>query len=435
MSITGVKPDLNRYLLNCRFKSDDKLFVDWNGQPSIFAKFDWFTCIFNNTCILDVLNCIGLGDLATEDLNTFFRSFFIMSTGASTPEVAFNYNGVMIQVNTFNVYKELDIDDINELSIADPLWVFKTRFDRLRLDISGSGLDYLRQRCIDIDSILPVPFELPIGSDGTPVQYHVTRCDAAFDLIDYGQDFLGNCKAACRQLSDPRTGRVSVAKGGVKWSTRDGDQDTLYLGSTGSDRLLRIYDKKLQYTQRNKFVSDCPYRNGDQLPESWTRIELQCRRNDSAVILYDCHNFEQIFRYIFDKFSMRMCLYDSGKQRRMGDILPFWRELFDFEKIAKIIPVLHFVQSGTILERGVSFIFGTAFSNLMLVLSHFGYEDFIKTVNAELIRLQSSDLPADVSRKNRIINLILSSNDMYLPDFITRDKNGLYKLILSGDSK
>lgn len=426
MSITGLKPDLNRYLLNCRFKSDDKLFVDWNGEPSIFAKFDWFTCIFNNTCIIDILNCIGLGELATEDLNTFFRSFFIMSTGSATPEVAFNYNGVVIQVNTYNVYKELDIDDINELSLADPLWVFKTRFDRLRLDISGSGLDFLRQSGVDIDSILPVPFELPSDVDGTPAQYHVTRCDAAFDLVDYGQDFLKQCKAACYQLSDPRTGRVAVAKGGVKWSTRDGDQDTLYLGSTGSDRLLRIYDKKLQYVQRNKYHSDCPYRNGDQVPDSWLRIELQCRRNDSGVILYDCHNFEQIFRYIFDRFAMRSIKYQYSYERRMGDILPFWRELFNFEKIAKIVPLLHFVQSQTLLERGVSFVFGTAFSNLMLVLSHFGKDELLKTIDSEFKRLQMSELPSDQSRRNRILNLILSSNEMHLPDFIGRASNGLY---------
>lgn len=433
MSITGVKPDLNRYLLNCRYKSNDILFVEWNGQPSIFAKFDWFTCIFNNTCILDVLNCIGLGDLATEDLSTFFRSFFIMSTGASTPEVAFIFNGVTVQVNTFNVYKELDIDDINELSLAEPFWVFKTRFDRLRLDLSGSGLDYLRQRGIDIDSILPVPFQLPIGADGEQAQYHVTRCDAAFDLIDYGQDFLRNCKSACRQLSDPRTGRVSVYKGAVKWSTRDGDQDTLYLGSTGSDRLLRVYDKKLQYVQRNKFVSDCPYRNGDKVPDSWIRIELQCRRNDSAVILYDCHSFDQVFRYIFDKFAMRSLSYDTLTYRKTGDILPFWTELFDFEKIAKIVPVLHFVQSQTLLERAVSFVFGSVLSNNLIILSHFGPKDFINSMCSEFIRLQCSDLPVVKARAQRIINNILSSNDMHLPEFITRDDNGIYSIILPED--
>ena len=425
MSITSLKPDLNRFILKCRYKSNDKLFVDWDGSPSIFAKFDWFSCIFNNTCILDVLNCIGLGDLATEDLNTFFRSFFVVSSGASTPDLAFSYNGVLVQVNTYNVFKELDIDDINELTLAEPLWVFKTRFDRIRLDISGSGLDFLRKSQIDIDSILPVPFELPINPDGSAAQYHVTRCDAAFDLIDYGSDFLKNCKLACHQLSDPRTGRVSVSKGAVKWSTRDGDQNILYLGSTGSDRLLRIYDKKLQYIQKNIYLSDCPYRNGDFLPSSWIRIELQARRNDSGVILYDCHSFDQIFRYIFDKFAMRSLQYNTDTYRRTGDILNIWTELFDFEKVAKIVPLLHFVQSKTLLERAVSFVFGTAFSNFGVTVANFGWPDFQKEYNNELIRLQCSDLPADQARFRLFYNRLLVSNDGHLPLYADIDSNGI----------
>lgn len=426
MSITSVKPDLNRFLLNCRFRSEDKIIVDWNGKPSIFAKFDWFTCIFNNTCILDILNCIGLGDLATEDLNTFFRSFFILSTGASTPDLAFSFNGVLLQINTYNVYKELDIDDVNELTLAEPLWVFKTRFDRIRLDISGSGLDYLRKAGIDVDNILFTPFELPCDVDGEPAQYHVTRCDAAFDLIDYAPDFLNNCKTSCFQLSDPRTGRISVSKGAVKWSTRDGDQNTLYLGSTGSDRLLRIYDKKLQFTQKNKYVSDCPYRNGEQLPDSWIRIELQCRRNDAGVILYDCHNFSHILRYLFDRFAMRSIKYEYSYERKPGDILPFWNELFDFEKIPAIVRNLHFVQSQSILETAVDFIFGPACSNELVVIGNFGWQQYKDTFDKEFKRIQTSDLPSDIARKNRILNKLLCSCDGYLPPFIDVDKNGLY---------
>lgn len=249
----------------------------WDGQPSIFCKYDWFTCVFNDVSLKDVLDCIQFFDYDNDDYLKCFSQRILTSVGA-LPEISLNFNGAHINLRYESL---LYLTGSVDLADLDPYKVLNTCLPYIRLDISGSGLDYFRSIGISIDTILNKPFDLPYGS------YHPTRADIAFDLIDYAPDFLDQCKEACHRLAHKDTGRVPAqSNGGIKWSERGGDQNTLYLGSVGSDRLLRIYDKKLQFMNAKKFVSSCPYRNGDQL--LLPGLELSCRFvvNVNALMCY-----------------------------------------------------------------------------------------------------------------------------------------------------
>lgn len=391
----------------------------WDGQPSIFCKYDWFTCVFNDVSLKDVLDCIQFFDYDNDDYLKCFSQRILTSVGA-LPEIALNFNGAHINLRYESLLYFTGSVDLADL---DPYKVLNTCLPYIRLDISGSGLDYFRSIGISIDTILNKPFDLPYGS------YHPTRADIAFDLIDYAPDFLDQCKEACHRLAHKDTGRVPAqSNGGIKWSERGGDQNTLYLGSVGSDRLLRIYDKKLQFMNAKKYVSSCPYRSGDQLPSSWLRIELQVRRErECSYVLYDLNSFEEVFRYIYDKFAIRELKLDLPSRREPGEVTACWVLLFDWNVIHKLIQNKNFVQFRGVLERSENYIFDQALGNVVLLLATYGKDGFIRAVLDKFNQLQSSPLPYNQRRFSRIVENILLANDYTLPDYFLLN-NGVYCL-------
>lgn len=389
----------------------------WNGQPGIFAKIDWFTAVFKNVSISDVLNCIQLEKFDTVDFQNVYANRLLTSTGA-VPEVMFNFNGVVLQLRFESVLYELGINDLDEKDFND---LFYVPFQYIRMDISGKGLDYLRSIGIDVDTVLRQEFKLTTG------EYHPTRCDVAFDLVDYCGDFVTECRKVCAANQDPVTHRVPAqSKGGIKWSERGGDQNTLYLGSVGSDRLLRIYDKKLQFVQANKWQSDSPFKCGDQLPETWIRMELQVRRpSECGKVLYGSTSFEDVFKYIYDKFAVRDLRYNSPRHREPGEVNEIWVALFDWNKITSLLQNWYFVQLKTVKDRAEDYVFGQALTNIALLIAHYGTDGFIAIVLKLIRDLQTSPLPMHRRKIQRLEDMLLSE-DFTFPPYVSKDENGLF---------
>lgn len=272
----------------------------------VYPRLDYFTAVFNNVDVAYVLEFMGL---APTKFGEYLTDSYMQNQGYQTRYI---YKFENIKIDT-------RVDDIVSSNIDDDF--INIIFSDIRLEISGKGLDYLRSKGIDVEHRFrrqPDVNELT----GRPV-FHPTRADFAFDLVNYASDFLDKCLDHVSKYSNrvPLCGK----KGGITFSVRTGDQKTLYLGSPSSDKLLRIYDKKWENSDRYGMLKWSPV---DYDVDSWIRVEFQTRDKDAARMLYGEGDYLSIFRFIFDNFSFKS---------EEGGVSQFWVDLFDWEKIPAII--------------------------------------------------------------------------------------------------
>ena len=300
--------------------SPSVIYNQLDASGKIFPKVDWITMIFTDCSMNDVLKHIKLKDLVSE----FCKNMYELSRGYSDV-VKFFYNGISLETNKFGFYGDSPED------------VFDVVVPKLRLELTGSGLDYLRSLGVDFNTYrFNVP-DLPIGST-----FHFSRIDFAFDFIDYQPGFLDALIDHCNTHQLP-SGRVPLASthGAIKCKIVTGDRKVCYLGSEQSDRFLRVYDKRLQMINRStgSYVKANPYCN----PNSWIRLEWQLRNLKAHDLALDqSHDFLSILKLIFDAYSMADGQRDSHTLKR--PVVDFWLKLFPWREVeSRIIQKANFV--------------------------------------------------------------------------------------------
>lgn len=194
------------------------------NDGKVYCKVDWLTVMFFDCTMNDVLSWLHLDDCVTD----FCASAYQQSRGYD--EVfKFMYNNIMLETSSFNFYgSDLDIS------------IFDTVVPKIRLELSGSALDYLRSIGIDFNDYRLVKPKLSEGGS-----YHFTRCDWAYDFINYKPEFIDRMIEHINTHKLPSE-RIPLAstKGAISCKLVTGGQKTIYLGSPQSDRMLRVYDKK-----------------------------------------------------------------------------------------------------------------------------------------------------------------------------------------------
>lgn len=294
---------------------------------------DWFQAVFNDCTIEDVFGSIGVNYLITDDVEKVFAERFWISEGYVT-NLVFNFNGIIVKVRGYELQQllhEHGMNDVEELDVSVFDWVFPY----VNITLSGSTLEFLRQSGVDVNSILFKPLLLPEGAS-----YHVTRVDFAFDLVNYMPNFLDDCLEQVKRSALPSGRLMSKGQGGMCYTVRKGNKEkTLYLGSTKSNKLLRIYDKNMQYQFKQ---GSNPYAEGDELPDSWIRVELQTRRAEEChKLLYGCEgDMLKVLRYVYDNFALVES--DGSKYGQERHVSECWITLFDWEGISKIIQNANF---------------------------------------------------------------------------------------------
>ena len=281
----------------------------------IYPKLDYFQAVFNDVDFAYVLEYIGLP--ATQ-FGDFLTNSYERVLGYDT-HIGYRFENISIETRAEYLVKR----DGEECDLSN--WIFSKIF----LIISGQGLDYLRSKGVDVDNRLrqqPAVNELT----GRPVM-HPTRADFAFDLVNYAPEFLDLCLDHLSHYSQwvPLCGQMAP----IKFSVRTGDQKTLYLGSPRSDKLLRIYDKKMEQSDRYGNLKSSPV---DYDVESWVRVEYQTRNAESHRMLYGEGDYLSIFRFIYDRYTFKAA---------DGSPADFWLNLFDWEKIPAIIQNAKWVSS------------------------------------------------------------------------------------------
>ena len=291
----------------------------------VYAKLDWFSGMFYNTSISEIMEKLGIyNELYDEMLSSLYER----SQGFNSVAV-FSLNGVSFEVRW------------DDYLSTEKTAIFERVFSKIRLDISGSGLDYLRSTGFKVDKVFTD--RTFFGEYGT--DYTVTRCDFAYDFVNYKSDFLDNVLYWIKDME--RTSgyiqgdyRLHTGRGsGLQYSYRCGShQKTLYLGSPRADKLVRIYDKYLEQTQNGVFIHGVPeafQKNESDDIKSWFRIEFQSRRKCADNFLYSCDgDIRNVLRVIFEQYLIR---------DEKGIPLPCMVDLYDWEKLPPIIINSNFI--------------------------------------------------------------------------------------------
>lgn len=290
-----------------------------DNDGKIYCKIDWLTLMFFDSTMNDVLKWLHLDDCVSD----FCLSRFEQSRGYDQV-FKFIYNGVMLETSTFSFYGE-DLD----------VSIFDTVVPKIRLELSGTALDYLRSIGVDMNDYRLVE---PILSEGG--SYHFTRCDWAFDFINYKPDFVDRMidHINTHKLPSERIPLAST-KGAISCKLVTCGQKTIYLGSPQSDRMLRVYDKRMQHLNLTTQTYCKPNPYGD--PDSWFRIEWQTRNKfaNNLVHGYDEKgvpaDFKSILKDIFDRYAFADGTIDARNKAR--PCVDFWLSLFDWSDLEKRI--------------------------------------------------------------------------------------------------
>lgn len=388
-------------------------FSGGNVDEAVYCKLDWLTLVYRDCSTNEILSALGFNGNDFEEIEKAFSERVLRSLGYLT-DLSFNLNGIGFSYRYADVINKVGALNVESVDMFD---FFDYSFEYCRIDISGSGLDYLRSVGIDVDTNYRT-FDI-ISNCGT-LDVHITRFDTAFDFVNYKKDFLNRFISGLQSVGNPQTGVVPIIKSptcGLKYSIHSGKETTVYLGTGKSNKLLRIYDKKKQYDTAGK-MSLCPYICNGEIPDSWFRIELQCRREP------DCHkvlfggDMQSTLRFIDEYFAV------CGKDRKK---LICWQELFDWETLPKIIQIAKYVYKESRRVRAERYVKNTAMGNIIVCVAHNGWDEFKRWVDDRVHDLQLSDNPIDLKRWCSLRMSILSDS-LHDPEFFKKNAHGLYEL-------
>ncbi len=289
-------------------------YQDCDGK--IFSKIDWISAVFTDCSMSDVLQWVGLDDCQSD----FLVGFYQRCRGFDN-RFNFTFNGVTLDSSEFSFYGH-NVDVL----------LFDVVLPRINLQISGSGLDFLRSVSIDPDVLVKKPFANNGGN------FHFTRIDYAFDFINCFPGFVDSLIDHINTHKLPSE-RVPVLglNGGIKAQIQLGGKKVVYLGSPQSDRMLRVYDKRMQFIDLGTGVykKSNPYND----PDSWFRIEWQIRNAFANEMIYSDLDHLHILKKIFERYA-----FTSGSNSHNRVIVDFWNYLLPWSEIeSRYIQNLHFV--------------------------------------------------------------------------------------------
>lgn len=346
-----------------------------DNQGKIYCKIDWLTAIFENCSMNQILEWLKLGDCVSD----FCAAAFEQSRGYDQV-FKFVYNGIMLETSTFNFYGQ-------DMSVM----LFDVICPRIRLEISGGALDYLRSIGVDMNSYRFVRPNLPEGGS-----YHFTRCDFAYDFINYMPEFVDQLIDHINRNRLPSE-RVPLAstKGAIGCRVVTGGQKTVYLGSPQSDKMLRVYDKRMEQSDLNTRTYKRPNPYND--PESWFRIEWQTRNRLAHDLTLDqTQDFKSILKIIFDKYAFAEG--NGGKNYcRNRQAVDFWLKLFNWQEVEKrIIQNAKYVVCESPEEKLIKSFETGMIRSFILYLTLMGKEGLQEACNRYLASLY---LPDPVSER------------------------------------
>lgn len=360
----------------------------------IYSKLDWFTCMAYGVSFKDVFTALEINEGYWQD---FLTDPYQRNMGYVTKQV-YSVNGVNVEFTA----------DENEHLISCEN-IFEEKINEIRLDITGKGLDWLRTFC-DIDNKLRDPDMLNIIK---PVK--IKRADFAFDFVNVHGDFLDTfinyLKEKERQADyNSYSNRLTISHGRYiqyKYVIGYGEK-ILYLGSTRSERLIRIYDKLLQYQTNGIITKELPCFSDDDTVSSWWRWELQARHNTAHEMLYgsSSNNLE-----VLKDITKTYRLSKDGERLSFIDNLMDWEHIYELREM-KILEQVQTVKA--VNETKVD----RVLQDLLLYIIIHGWKSFINRINNRMLSMDNDSYKAVVRKLtlNRKVALYLAQEGLSIED-------------------
>lgn len=298
----------------------------------ITGKLDYYSSMFYDRSFSDILEWlrVDVSEFRDQFQEEQRKQFFGMENWR------FEYDNIVLYAQNCGYY---GVDDDR---------FFDRVLPRIKLDLKGKGLDSLRARWeADRDNLKVSPASYVTVDDFLrddfrllDLKQKVTRVDYAIDLVNYAPDFLNR---VLWHLDDYGTDNGTIAcVGGTgknyQYRTFGGTSKGCFIGSNNSNRFLRIYDKKIEQTDRRTglYKPGNPY--GD--PESWIRIELQCKNDEAGRLLFTVGDHKSIFKWITESYGLADVTH--GHPYKLVD---FWAKLLDWSKIERLYTEYSFCSS------------------------------------------------------------------------------------------
>ena len=328
----------------------------------IHMKLDWFSCVIHHASIKEVAEILGLDfpkiliECENEIANKKRLDWFNEQTRGCLVFKCFDYN---------NIFFRLRRDDWKFFEragfMSHKIDIFNEICDEICLEISGTGLDYLRSLHDTADEMLMTESlfgYLPCDDDDEPqLRAHCTRADIAFDFVNvHKADF----DQMYRELAELQlAGAVYIPCVGSNAASHfslkiGGKERTIYLGTTRANRLLRIYDKKLERVQKDKktdfdtlYFTEVEKKNDPNFElDSWFRVEYQTRSDIATACLYGCGlDLSRVMREICNRYCLA---YPNLEGYHKGDHMKpieCFHNVFEYEGLTRIGLNNHFCRA------------------------------------------------------------------------------------------
>lgn len=346
----------------------------------IVPKIDWFSAVYKDYTIQEIASLYRI-DVA---LPAYMEHSFSTSIGG-TEFIAYDWMGCKWFISN------VDLSAIDP-AILSTEGIFHVRFPKIKFDLSGLALEYLRHHFFEgvnssdtLDSWLRVPQKDVVA----------TRLDVAFDFVNYKPELFHDMAEWVKYQESQGNYRLLCAglPSGLTYSLRMGDQSTLYLGSTGCDKLLRVYDKKRQFYDPVKNIWTVPESSLSYgFVESWNRIEFQLRRQPANDVLYneylnDADFYKCVLQLVFKRYAFRDPSVSIDHKAPV--IMPFWLSLTpEWDRWMDLIPIKNFVESEPYIKKATSYIENTAFRAIFTYIAIYGVDGFLLLLQNVFDRIQ-----------------------------------------------
>lgn len=290
----------------------------------VTGKIDYYSSMFYDVAFSDVLQWLNVDvtEFRSEFQDAQRKQFFGMESWY------FEHDHIVLYAKNCGYY---GIDDVN---------FFDRVLPSIKLDLSGQALDSLRSRwkhdldrmAVSAESYISVDDFLRNADYRLNDKQNVTRVDYAIDFVNYAPNFLNEILWYIDDYSTD-SGMIMCVGGkgkSFRYRTFGGSSKGCYIGSSGSDRFLRIYDKRIEQTdyRTGVYSKPNPYNN----PDSWIRIELQCRNKGKVRaadrLLYTIGDYKSVLKWITDYYG----LADVNKPHPYP-LVRFWADVMDWSKI------------------------------------------------------------------------------------------------------
>ena len=380
---------------NLTVQKNQKIFGENKG---IFAQIDNFTAMFYNCKINDVFDYLHLdiskyyGDLYRE------RKMF-----SNMCAYQFQWNGINVQAQNMSCIEMNNVIQSNDAvseeyspELEDFIDVFELTLNSIRLELTGTGLEYMREFVNpDIDDYLR-------NKKLKPDFMKVTRIDFAYDFINYMPGIL-DAIIEYAQAYCSESGRVLTYGGrGYKCEVTTVGQKKVYLGSVHSEKMLRIYDKKIEQMDARREVYRKPNKYNN--PNSWIRFEFQCRKDTAHTLCYgssenpDSYIMPNLFS-IFQKLMDDYLLIDPNTTKQNRAPYQPWLDIWNWTELTQLYKMQNpadeiFETYQDRLSRHVEL----NIPSFIAYLDCFGLMSFFKLIWKTLTNYKNSD---HLSRKGK----------------------------------